>query len=197
MKTVECRTRTLARNALAVLFVIQSLFFILPLAATAQAQEEASPTDYQVKALYLFNFGKFVDWPTNAFADAQAPLVIGIFGDDPFHGYLDQIVGRDKINGHPVEIRRISSLPDLKRCQILFIAASSERQEHEILDATKDLNMLTVGESKDFIRNGGMIQFIIEDRRVHFEINNEAARSAGLKISSKLLTLARQTGQSK
>jgi YfiR/HmsC-like len=157
----------------------------------ARAQD-GQPSEYQVKAAFLLNFGKFVEWPAGAFASANAPLVIGVFGDDPFHGDLKGMAAGQHINGHPVLVRRIKALADLKNCQILFIPAAQKAQAREVLKAAGNAGVLTVGETEDFIQAGGMINFIIEHSQVHFEINNEAARSAGLKISSKLLALARR-----
>jgi hypothetical protein len=153
--------------------------------------EEIRPPDYQVKAAFLYHFGQFVEWPTNAFADARSPLVIGVYGDDPFHGDLERMVAGQNINGHPVVIRHIKTLPDLKGCHILFIAAPEKGRDRELLKAVNSAGVLTVGEMDDFIQAGGMINFIIEDSQVHFQINNNAARAAGLNISSKLIKLGR------
>lgn len=156
----------------------------------ARAQENPPP-DYQVKAAFLYHFGQFVEWPTNAFAATNAPLVVGVCGGDPFHGDLERMVAGQDINGHPVIVRPIKALSDFKGCHILFIAASQKAQVRELLKAVNGAGVLTVGETDDFIRAGGMINFIIEDSQVHFQINNKAARSAGLNISSKLIKLAR------
>ncbi len=156
------------------------------LSATAQAH----PIEYQAKAAFLEKFGKFVEWPDNAFADTNAPLVIGVFLKDPFQGALEAFAANDTVNGHPVEVRQIKALPDLKGCHILFIPVSEKSQERDVLGALNGLSILTVGDSDDFCDEGGMIQFIVEKGQVRFVINNEAARAAGLKISSKLLILA-------
>ena len=154
--------------------------------------QESPPSEYQVKAAFLFNFGKFVEWPTNAFANAEAPLVIGVFGGNPFDGDLERIVAGQKVAGHPVAVRQIKALPDVKGCQILFIPASAENQARDVLNAAGGAGVLTVGESDGFCDEGGMINFVMMDRQVRFDINNDAVKAAGLKISSKLLTLARR-----
>lgn len=159
-------------------------------AGVAPAQED-HPSVYQVKAAFLLRFGQFVQWPNNAFARENSPLVIGVFGDDPFHGDLERMVAGQEINDHPVAVRQIRALSDLKGCRIVFLPASARAQEHEVLSAVDGKGVLTVGETDDFYDSGGMIRFVIEDDKVHFEINNAAAQAAGLKISSKLLTLAR------
>lgn len=149
------------------------------------------PTAYQVKAAFLERFGKFVEWPESAFAGPQASLVIGIYGADPFRGALEELAAQEKINGHPVEIRHLDNLSDLRSCHILFLPATERSAEDELLRAVAGSSVLTVGDADDFCQAGGMIQFILENDRVHFQVNNEAARAAGLKISSKLLTLAK------
>jgi hypothetical protein len=164
----------------------------------AQAQENRPP-DYRVKAAFIYNFGKFVEWPDAAFASTNAPLVIGVLGGDPFHGDCERIVANKSINGHPVIVRQISypisarQTPDyfdLKSCHILFISASGSGNLPDILDALKGASVLTVTDNLDhFATSGVMINFVMENESVRFEINADAARHAGLKISSKLLTL--------
>lgn len=168
-----------------------TLASLLALPFSALAQER--PTDYQVKAAFLEKFGKFVEWPRNAFTETNAPLVIGIFGDNPFQNALETIAAKDSINGRHIEIIQIKTMSDLQGCHIVFIPTSEKARERDVLNTIKDraLPVLTVGETDDFYRVGGMIQFVIEDTQVHFRIDNSAARDAGLKISSKLLSLAK------
>jgi hypothetical protein len=164
----------------------------------AQAQENRPP-DYRVKAAFIYNFGKFVEWPAAAFASADAPLVIGMLGGDPFHGDCERIVAHKSINGHPVIVRQINrpagarqppDYSDLKSCHILFISASESGNLPVILDALKDASVLTVTDNLDrFAASGVIINFVMENESVRFEINDHAAHRAGLKISSKLLTL--------
>lgn len=160
--------------------------------APLASAQESQPSAYQVKAAFLMNFGKFVEWPTNAFAAGQTNLIIGVFGDDPFHGDLEVLVAGQKIAGHPLAVRQIRSLADVKGCQLLFIPAEAKDQTRDVLTAVGGQAVLTVGESEGFCDAGGMINFVLVNRQVHFDINNEAAKSAGLKISSKLLMLARR-----
>jgi hypothetical protein len=164
----------------------------------AQGQENRPP-DYRVKAAFVYNFGKFVEWPATAFASNNAPLVIGVLGGDPFHGDCERIVANKSINGHPVIVRQIShpisagqapAYSDLKGCHILFISASESDDLPDILDALKGASVLTVTDDLDhFAASGAIINFVMENGSVHFEINDDAARRAGLKISSKLLML--------
>lgn len=149
------------------------------------------PTDYQVKAAFLEKFGKFVEWPGDTFSSTNAPVVIGVYGEDPFDGALQGLAATDMINGRPVEIRRVKTVAEAKACHVIFIPASA-KMPHEVLNALAGAPVLTVGETDDFYNSGGMIEFVIENTQVHFKIKNEAARAAGLRISSKLLILSKR-----
>ena len=172
------------------LFVFYLLLVLLAGRRTVQAQT-GPPSEYQLKAAFLYNFGKFVEWPANAFTNDAAPLVIGLFGGDPFHGDLERLVANQNIRGHPVIVRQISSLSDLKGCHILFVNTPEPVQAAKITNALGNASILTVTENIDhFTESAFMISFVMKDDKVRFEINNEAARSSGLKISGKLLALA-------
>jgi hypothetical protein len=162
----------------------------------AEAQESV-PSEYQIKAAFLFNFARFVEWPQTAFSSANSDFTIGVFGQNPLDGDLEKAVRRKSINGHPFVVKHFTSLAGLKNCQILFISGSERKRFGEIFEALKGAPVLMVSDDKtsQFIESGGMINFILEDQKVHFEINNDAARKAGLKISSKLLTLAKLVGE--
>ena len=163
--------------------------------APAVLAQEARLPDYQVKAAFLYNFGKFVEWPDGTFAATNAPLVIGVLGPDPFHGDLERLTANQFINGHPIVVRQIKAGADLKSCHLLFLAVPEKEAVRDALKSLEGARVLTVGETDNFLAAGGMIQFIIEGHQVHFAINNTAARHAGLKISSKLLTLASPAAQ--
>ena len=146
------------------------------------------PLEYQVKAAFLLNFTKFIDWPPAAFAQADSPVSICILGDDPFGNALDQIVAGEVVNGRKVAAERIKSAPAPQSCQVLFIS-KSETGVAKLLPGIKP-GILTVGEGENFLRERGMIAFVIQNRRVRFEINQTVAETAGLKLSSKLLNVA-------
>jgi len=146
--------------------------------------------EYQVKAVFLFNFAQFIAWPTNAFADPQTPMTIGVLGDDPFDSFLDETVRGEKVGEHPLVIQHYRRIEDVQGCQILFISRSEDGQTGRILAGLKDKNILTVGDSDGFIKDGGIVRFVMEENKIHFRINLEAAKSANLAISSKLLRLA-------
>jgi hypothetical protein len=156
------------------------------------AQAGSSPPgEYEVKAAFLYNFAKFVEWPAEAFDDADAPLTIGVLGEDPFGDTLEQTVKGKTANGRKLAIRRFHKVRDLQPCHILFISSSEKRHLSEILDRLKGSSVLTVGEVEGFAKRGGVINFFVEDNRIRFEVNVDAAKRAKLKMSSKLLRLAR------
>lgn len=163
----------------------------LLLAADVGRAQENQPSEYQVKAAFLYNFAQFVDWPATAFANDRSPLVIGIFGADPFGGELDQTVRGKTHNSHPLAVKQLRSLSEATNsCHILFISPSEKKRLPEIFTSLGSASVLTVGETERFIESGGMINFILVGTKVRFQINDAAAKHAGLKISSKLLNLA-------
>ncbi len=157
--------------------------------------QQAPPSEYQLKAAFLYNFAKFVEWPPEAFPDPATPFTIGIIGQDPFSGDLERTVKAKTARGHPFAIKQIKSLSELKTCQILFVCASERKRLPDILTALGDASVLTVSELERFMQSGGMINFLMEGHKVRFEINDAAARRVGLRISSKLLSLAGRTAK--
>jgi hypothetical protein len=158
---------------------------------TAVPAQETQPSEYQLKAAFLYNFAQFVDWPAGAFAQPTSPLVIGILGDNPFGPGLEQTVRGKTINTHPLSVREFRSLAEVTNaCQILFVSSTEKKRLPEIFAGLRGASILTVGETDRFTESGGMINFVLEGTKIRFQINDAAAKSAGLKISSKLLSLA-------
>jgi hypothetical protein len=151
---------------------------------------ESNFTEYQVKALFLLNFVKYVDWPAETYAHADTPVVIGIVGENNFGDDLRKTVAGKKINGRGIEIRQFSKEDDLSQCQILFISGSEKKRAADIVDSLKTRPVLTVGEIEGFTLHGGMINFVMKEGKVRLQINLDAARVAKLQISSKLLSVA-------
>ena len=156
-------------------------------AAPGRAQAPPAPTEYQVKAIFLFNFSQFVDWPAAAFADGRSPLVIGVLGSDPFGATLDEIVRGETVNGRPLAVRRYESVEQIEACHILFIERSQDEQLDAVLAALKGRNVLTVGDFEGFARRGGIIRFVTVGNKIRLRVNLAAAQDAKLTISSKLL----------
>jgi hypothetical protein len=153
---------------------------------TGRAQPAASP-EYQVKALFLFNFAQFVEWPSQTLGADQTPLVIGVLGEDPFGKYLDDAVQGERIGSHPLVARRFRRVEDITACHILFISRSEAGRFAGMVPRLRALGVLTVADFDSFIRQGGMIGFVTVNNKIRLKINLVAAKAAGLTISSKLL----------
>jgi hypothetical protein len=164
---------------------------LLLITAALQAGGDGAPIgEYQLKAVFLFNFAKFVEWPAQAFADAHDPFTICVLGDNPFGPSLDDAVRGKTVANRPITIHLISTAQQARTCQILFVSASERKRMRGILEALKICSVLTVGDTDDFTANGGIVQFRVNDARVRIEIDAEAAGRANLRISSQLLSLA-------
>jgi hypothetical protein len=163
----------------------QAVLFCLFACNPARAAEE-----YEIKAAFLLNFTKFVGWPETAFAGEHSPLGICILGEDPFGNALNEIVKGEAVNGHELVVHRIRRSPEPKSCQVLFVA----RSEREVARALTELGpgVLTVGEGDKFLEDGGIIAFVIDGRRVRFDIDQGAATRAMLMLSSQLMNVARK-----
>jgi len=158
--------------------------------ATAPASGGA-PSEHQVKAAFLYNFANFVEWPDGALGPAGAPLKVCVVGTDPFGLALDEAFRDQVVQGRRVQIARGGSLAAVGRCHILFLSQSEQGRWPDLLKELDGAPTLTVADGPPLVRQGGMVNFVIEAKRVRFEINRLAAEHAGLRISSKLLALAR------
>jgi hypothetical protein len=217
-----------------VYIMVISILFVAAMAlqatgAPAPRSDEHSEKEYQVKAAFIYNFMKFIEWPkekTGSGADGEnsrelkkdddkkdEPITIGIVGDNPFGKALEPII-KKKINDRKLIVREFEGLEKykarvknkakykeeymaeygkaLKKCHVLFFHATKEHDFYDIVELVRDNNVLTIGETKDFVTKGGVIGFVVEKKKVRFEINLTAARRAKLKISSKLLRLAKR-----
>ena len=164
-----------------------ALVAVLLALTAAPGRAQAPPTEYQVKAVFLFNFSQFVDWPAASFADGRSPLVIGVLGADPFGAMLDEIVRGETVNGRPLAVRRYQSIDQVDNCHILFIDRSQAGQLDELVAALKERSVLTVGDFEGFTRRGGIIRFVTVANKIRLRVNLTAAQQAKLTISSKLL----------
>lgn len=152
-------------------------------------------SEYQIKAVFLYNFAQFVEWPAAVFANEAAPLVIGVLGDDPFGAQLDAAVKEEKLGQRPLEIRRFRRVEEIATCHILFICRSESARLERIISSLQGRSVLTVSDMDEFTRRGGMIRFLTENKKVRMRINPEAAKRVGLTISSKLLRPAEIVGE--
>jgi hypothetical protein len=162
--------------------------FILLLSQGNISLAQAGPTpEYQLKAVFLFNFAQFVEWPPSAFVAQDSPLVIGVLGEDPFGSYLDETVRGETVNNHPLVVQRFRQVEQISTCHILFVGQAEQAHLKAILGSLEGRSVLTVSDAEHFASRGGMIRFVTDQHRIRLRINLEAARAAGLTISSKLL----------
>jgi hypothetical protein len=168
------------------------LAVLLVFSPCAPAREQTAPSvEYQVKAAFLLNFARFVEWPPDAFDSANAPITFRVFRQDPFGGALADVTQGKSINNRALLVRHVQSLADLKSCQIVLVSGSADKDLSAALDTLKTSNALVVGESEGFAKRGGGIQFYLEAEKVRFSVNVDATKRARPNVSSKLLALAR------
>ena len=166
-----------------------------PLGHAVAQQSGEIDREYTIKGAFLYNFGRYVQWPATAFVDDHAPFVIGVLGTDPFGTVLDEIANSAKVDGRTVVAKRFATLAEYSPCQILFIAASTDvKIKTEALVKLQNKGVLLVGEEAGLVQQGAVVNFYIENNKVRFEINVETAKQQQLKISSKLLSLAKIVG---
>ena len=179
----------LARRSILILPLFKSLVLLLLFCLSAGAGPAL--TENQIKAGFLFNFTRFVDWPAEAFPAVDSPIVLGIVGEDSFGDLLTQAAAGKTVNGRTVLVQRFKEEQNFRACNILFISASEDKLMARIFERLKGSSVLTVGETSGFAQSGGIINFVVEDNRVRLEINLDAAARAGVKISAKVIGVAR------
>jgi len=168
-----------------VAIVIVTTMLALPCRADGPTRE------YQVKAAFLYNFTQFVEWPDSAFASKDSPFILATVGDDPFDGILERVTADKTASDRPIHVVHYDSPDHIGDCQVLFVPAAQEASMKEILDKLDKKSVLTVGETETFTPSGGSMRFFLEENRMRFEINTDVVDEAGLKVSAKLMKLAR------
>ncbi|MGA7218324.1 MAG: YfiR family protein [Candidatus Sulfotelmatobacter sp.] len=167
-------------------FALSCALAVIP---SSQAQK-ATPTEYEVKAAYLYNFGRFVEWPNQDTAQSAGPFSVCVLGEDPFGHALDATLAGGSINGASTTAIRISKAKEAVNCRILFISSSEESQLKQILGALEGSSVLTVSDLPQFSQRGGMVQFVLDGKKVRFEVNLTPVEHAHLAMSSELLKVA-------
>jgi hypothetical protein len=158
--------------------------------ATSVHAQDSPPTEYPVKAAFIYNFAKFVDWPPDTFTDEKSPLALCVYGKDPFGSALDDAVRDKTIGTREFVVRRTRKIQDLSVCQIVFVPDSESGHLPDILAGLHGSSALLIGESPHFAEQGGQIQFVPEGKRIRFTINVDSVNRARFRMSSKLLALA-------
>jgi hypothetical protein len=180
---------------------VRAAIAILPIllgAIALNAQNTSGSAEYLIKAGFIYNFANLVQWPSSSFAQPDSPIVIVILGEDHFGTTLDRALDGKKVNARSFVIKRAKSISELQRtlgpqkdCQILYVSSSEMPHLSDAIQMLRGVPVLTIGETPGFARNGGIINLILEDNKVRFEVNVAAAKEADLNISSRLLALAR------
>jgi len=158
-------------------------------AVPARAGRPEAPSELEVKAAFVYNFGLFVAWPAGP--SASGPFTIGLLGDDPLAETMERVLAGRRLGDRDLEVRRLARLKDARDVHILVVCRSEARRLPAVLDALEGLAVLTVSDLEGFARRGGMIGLRVDDRKVGFEVDLERASRSGLSLSSQLLRLAR------
>lgn len=177
------------RDRLRPFFTMMATAWLL-LAVANLAAQQSKPSEYQVKAAYLYNFGRFVKWPAGLSAGKADSFSVCVLGHDPFGSILDSTLAGEALDGKPVVVRRLAKPENAVDCRILFVSSTEEKNLKEVLSAVDQASVLTVSDIPGFSQRGGIIQFIVEGDRIRFEINLASAENAGLTLSSELLKVA-------
>jgi hypothetical protein len=170
------------------MLILVMILAIMPAFHEAGVHAQAAQ-EYQVKAAFIFNFAKFVEWPPEVLVDKQAPVVLCILGKDPFSDAFEPLKKRT-VEGRRFAVRQVNSVQEVERCQMLYISTSEKDRLPQILKSVRNRHILTISDMKGFSREGGMITLVRDQEKIAMEINLDAARNADLKISSQLLKLA-------
>ena len=179
-------TKTARKRSLLIFFIALILWFG---AASVLAQTVAK--EYRIKAAFLFNFSQYVEWPPEAFKDANDPLTYCTIGDDPFQGVLDESLNTKSAGKHLLRVQHLRPPENFQACQIVFIGSNEKKRVAEVLETLKQSPVLVVGESSHFVQQGGTVGFLSEDNTIRFEVNLDAAQRARLNISATLLSVAK------
>ena len=164
---------------------IVSVCFVEPALGQAQADE------YQVKAAFLFHFAQLVDWPSSAFTANNNALVLCTYGDDPFHGELEKMIQGKQIGSRSIQVKHLKQTEDVHSCQIVFVSKGVSKYVPALLTNVGDAPIMTIGETGNFVEYGGVIGFCMDEDKIRFEVNLQSAERSKLKISSRLLLLAK------
>lgn len=166
------------------------LICLLSVRILAQMGFTMYPSEYQIKAKYLYNLARFVDWPEHTFADSNSSYIIGILGKDPFGIDLEKTIEGKKINGRNFSVKRFKNYKNIQFSHILFINFTDPQKLDQAIKKIDNKFILTVGDAENFAHKGGILNFIIKDKKIRFQINLQAAKKSGIQISSKILRQA-------
>lgn len=174
------------------LFIKGTIVLIMVLCSISASSNDEKPSqlEYQVKATLIYNFAKFINWPSESFLTETDPIVVGIVGKDPFGKILDETFVGQTVHGRTIKVNRVKDLKELRVSHILFISLSEAERFKEILDSIQGTSIVTISDIPDFERQGGMIGLFLRENRVRFSINIDAADFAHVKVNSQLLKIS-------
>ena len=152
--------------------------------------QPGSVSEYKVKAVFLYNFTHFIDWPESVFDDEYSPFIIGVIGSNPFGNNLEEAIAGERLRSHIMRVQYFDSVDEIIDCHILYINTRDPDEMKRILAGVAKRSILTVSDTPNFIRWGGMVRFFTEESKIRLEINNTLAKARAIKISSKLLRVA-------
>ncbi len=165
-------------------------FLLIILSAGITSAQQIRSGEYNIKAAFVYNFTRFIEWPDSAFAEPRSPFVIGVIGADPFGSRLEAIMNGETVKGRPIQIRRFNNLSQSGNCHIVFVSGKTQADVKKLCEQLRGKPILTVSDRKNFDEEGGIIMFATEDNRIKVIINSTAAKASTLNISSKLLKIA-------
>lgn len=193
LRILFCRRATVPRSEGHAGWLTLLALLLLPSGSPAEPPPSEAH-EYEVKAGFLAAFTQFTTWPSNTFATRSAPIILGILGEDPFGEVLDN-TARKQAGEHPLQIRRVKTVEEAMQCHLVFIARSENKNENAWLETLKAKPILTVGESGQTIKGGGILEFVIEGKHVRYEASWPAMQRAGLKIGAPMLASAKKVHQ--
>jgi hypothetical protein len=174
---------------MAIIARVSSYLSILLLLCTVTASAQTSH-EFQVKAAFVYNLTHFVEWPSTAFTNSNAPIVIGVLGKNPFGNVLKEMVAGERIGGHPMVVIHFTDVEKAKNCHLLYINLEERNEIIAVINRLRGHNILMVGDAPGFAKMGGMVRLFTKNDKINIEINLEEARKERLQISSKLLKLS-------
>ncbi len=192
---VSSRTRAWDRATFGALgtLLIAALLLAVPtdLWGGNATPDDPTVTEYEVKAAYIYYFAKFIEWSPDAFTSKNAPVIIGVIGDDEFGTLIRNIVKNKTIQDRPIAVRLLKTPADFRTCHMVFISSSEQKRFRQIADSLQGTSILTITEAEEVSAAKGIVNLFVEGGKVQFEVDISAAEKANLRISSKLLRLAR------
>ncbi len=193
-QTMSIRKSFHRTSAIGILIILANALLISWSVAFAEfigepPQKRPASDETEVKAVFLFNFAQFVEWPSSKLP-ADSAIVIGVLGKDPFGKYLDETVANEIVNGHPLKIERYANMKHIGKCHILFINPGRSIKVDDVINRLKGKNILTVSDETGFSKQGGMIHFVTESNRIKLRVNLGSVKESEISVSSKLLSLA-------